>query len=336
VGVSDEFVTVVDGQVSVETVEAQNISEDSADLVGELVALGNSSSADVGHEYREDNTNDSYTQTATTNLTSPQQFTFSVSGLDAGTDYEFRALAAGSDGSSDQGALVTFTTAGGFTRTAVAESDLALWYPMYEGAGSTVYDESGNNLDTDVFDTPSWTSTAKTDGGALDFDGADDYIAVATDPAIEITDDHSVCAWVRPASLPSNTGKSISVTSKSDGSNYIAYYIDTAGTTDKIFAGFFDGDWYRAESSKTISKDTWLHIGYSYDASAGEIRLFWNGSEEATANAPTSAPSGSGGLSVGRYGFNNSRYWDGIIDDVRLYNVELSEQQFSDIYNNTK
>lgn len=110
IGVSDEFVTVVDGQVSVETIEAQNITENSADLVGELVALGNSSSADVGHEYREDNTTDPYTQTATTNLTSPQQFTFTVSGLDASTDYEFRALADGSDGSSDQGVLVTFST----------------------------------------------------------------------------------------------------------------------------------------------------------------------------------------------------------------------------------
>ena len=97
--------------LAVDTIGADNITSDSADLTGDLRSLGQSATADVSHEYRP--VGGSFTQTAADTLSSPQQFTDAVSGLSAGTDYEFRALADGSDGSNDQGVLVTFTTDAG-------------------------------------------------------------------------------------------------------------------------------------------------------------------------------------------------------------------------------
>jgi hypothetical protein len=100
--------------LAVDTLEATNITSDSVDLTGDLRSLGQAATADVRHEYREVGAS-TFTQTAIDTLSSPQEFTDAVSGLSSGTDYEFRALADGSDGSSDQGALVTFTTEGGQT-----------------------------------------------------------------------------------------------------------------------------------------------------------------------------------------------------------------------------
>lgn len=98
----------ITSQLSVETIESANVTTDSADLTGELVDLGGATSADVNFEYRP--VGGSFTETAVDTLSSPQQFTDSISNLNSNSDYEFRALATDSNGGTDEGALLTFTT----------------------------------------------------------------------------------------------------------------------------------------------------------------------------------------------------------------------------------
>ncbi|MFC4542841.1 S8 family peptidase [Halosolutus amylolyticus] len=112
-----------DPVLTVYTDSATGVGETAATLNGTLNDLGGASSADVYFEWGEAGSGLPNT-TSTQTLTSTGSFSDDISGLSSGTEYEFRAVASGSDGSSDTGATQSFTTDSGdggcFITTATA------------------------------------------------------------------------------------------------------------------------------------------------------------------------------------------------------------------------
>jgi hypothetical protein len=100
-----------DAGVAVSTDAASDVGETSATLNGSLTDLGGADSTDVSFEYRETEASDWFA-TSTQTLSSTGAFSESVSGLSNATDYEVRATAEASDGDTDTGSAVTFTTTG--------------------------------------------------------------------------------------------------------------------------------------------------------------------------------------------------------------------------------
>jgi len=96
-----------DASVAVSTADATNVGDTSATLNGDLTDLGGADSADVYFEYGPSGGSLSNATSAQT-LSATGSFSADVSGLDSGTEYEFRAVAEASDG--DTGSLLTFTT----------------------------------------------------------------------------------------------------------------------------------------------------------------------------------------------------------------------------------
>ncbi|SDM03410.1 subtilisin [Halogranum gelatinilyticum] len=108
-----------DPSVAVSTGSATDVTETTAVLNGTLSDLGGASSADVQFEYGPIGGSLTNT-TAIQTLSSVGSFSASVSGLDAGTSYEFRAVADASDGDSDTGSLASFSTTSADTTVVVA------------------------------------------------------------------------------------------------------------------------------------------------------------------------------------------------------------------------
>jgi len=95
--------------LTVTTDGVSDVGETSATLDGSLTDLGGDSFADVFFEYRKTSVT-TWSTTATQTLFSTGSFGASISGLDDGVDYEFRAVASASDGDSDTGSITGFTT----------------------------------------------------------------------------------------------------------------------------------------------------------------------------------------------------------------------------------
>jgi hypothetical protein len=98
----------VANDLAVETVDAGSATETAATLVGSLSSLGDSASATGAFEYRERGA-DTWTVAGEQTLEMTGQFDAGVTGLSAGTGYEFRAVATADD--SDAGATLAFDTA---------------------------------------------------------------------------------------------------------------------------------------------------------------------------------------------------------------------------------
>ena len=89
---------------------ATNVGQGSATLHGSLSDLGGASSATVRFEYRREGQR-SWTQTDDRSLSEPGSFQTTVSNLEGGAAYEFRAVADARDGDTDASGTSTFTTA---------------------------------------------------------------------------------------------------------------------------------------------------------------------------------------------------------------------------------
>lgn len=86
-----------------------NVTASSATLNGSLDDLGSASSADCYFEWRQVGTS-SWTATTKQTFSSPESFSVEVASLSGSTDYEYRATARASDGNTDTGNTVSFTT----------------------------------------------------------------------------------------------------------------------------------------------------------------------------------------------------------------------------------
>ncbi|WP_222912977.1 DUF1349 domain-containing protein [Natrinema sp. SYSU A 869] len=90
------------------TGSATNITSSSATVSSTVYSLGGASSADIAIEYREEGR--SWAISATETVTEPGAVDVGLTGLSPETDYEYRAVAAASDGESDDGTVSSFAT----------------------------------------------------------------------------------------------------------------------------------------------------------------------------------------------------------------------------------
>ena len=112
----------VDGPVASSTGSATEVGRTSATLTGTLTELGGADSADVAFEWGPVTDGLLYT-TGTQRLSALGDVTASIEDLMPGTEYGFRIVAAGSNGSTDTGVERQFTTQ---TATADVDSETTL------------------------------------------------------------------------------------------------------------------------------------------------------------------------------------------------------------------
>lgn len=83
-----------------------------------------------------------------------------------------------------------------FSSTASAQtSGLVAAYNFDEGSGTTLMDRSGNGNNGTLVSSPAWT--AGKNGGALAFDGVDDYVSVPETSSLDISGSMTLAAWIK-------------------------------------------------------------------------------------------------------------------------------------------
>ena len=83
----------------------------------------------------------------------------------------------------------------------------------------------------------------------------------------------------------------------------------------------------------TVTQGSWYHIVYAWDTEQGLVRGWLNGAlsfDTYNSTFPTVMSSFSVGVGYG------TRYWYGLIDDVRIYNRMLTSDEAALIYNTYK
>lgn len=146
------------------------------------------------------------------------------------------------------------------------------------------------------------------------FDGDGDYISIADDDALDLTNSFTVEAWIKPTSLDAGFQRFLSKSG--------AYGIGVSNSAIRFTTyGVKDYD-----LSYTLTIEEWVHIATVMDAS-NTITFFVNGENiGALGTSLGSANSSTDPLSIGSNSTGGEAF-NGKIDEVRIWNDERTQQQ---------
>jgi hypothetical protein len=200
-------------------------------------------------------------------------------------------------------------------------------WKLDDGSGNIATDSSGFGNHGALYNGPIWTGGKI--GGALDFDGSNDYVSLA--PISALTGSAiTVSAWVRPSSSINAEFSPILTQCIVQNNNYSGYYLCLAGYCPTFFL-HMDG----VVSEIEVEADVWHHVAGTYDNN--ELKIYVNG---ITNHWPLREKQGVGTSAfIGWDGDGAENYYfKGLIDDVRVYNYALDIGEIWDLvfYNTTK
>ena len=203
------------------------------------------------------------------------------------------------------------------------------YWKLDEGAGLTTADTSGNSNIGTMTNGPSWV-TGKF-GKALSFDGANDYVAVPDEDSLDLTEAMTISAWVKGNSFTDN-----SILSKDDYTDIEIrnYNFMISGTSGPYFIFCNTGVCYLIDSEYPLTTNTWYHVAVTYDRAF--MRIYVNGVEVKNTAQTVAMEANTVPVSIGnvtRPSNNNYGHFNGIIDDVRVYNRALSAAEIQETYN---
>ncbi len=201
-------------------------------------------------------------------------------------------------------------------------------WKLDETSGAAIADETGTYngtwSDGSGNDVAEETSAGQI-GTAFDFDSADDMVQLPNLLANEDPEPFTVCAWFNASSLHNGTIWNYAAQAFNNFDRIITLGVKSSGV---VFAGKEDQD---AESSTTYTADSWNHICGIFAAN-GDRKVYLNAGGLGTDTTNRGA-NNLNRMAIGaRWGDSSSRFFDGKIDDVRIYDRVLSAAEISKIY----
>ena len=181
--------------------------------------------------------------------------------------------------------------------------------PQWTGATGEVKDETGVNHGT-AYGGATTTSDAVY-GRAGYFDGSNDYVKVPNNPTIDITDPITIEAWIN---VISGTGGHIVSKKSDDGTQYVFY----------IISGFLKlyGTSGNLAYNASVDDDQWHHVVGIIDGANSKMYFDGNPVQSGTV---TSSNNPTADLYIGTcYTFDSACFYDGKIDELRIYNRALT------------
>ncbi|MCK4429252.1 MAG: hypothetical protein KAU95_02660, partial [Candidatus Aenigmarchaeota archaeon] len=153
-----------------------------------------------------------------------------------------------------------------------------------------------------------------------------DYVDCGNDSSLDITDAITIEAWVKPEGHQDDYDRIV------DKSSPYGFAFDAMSDEKLRFYSFFGGSGQGFNSVGAFTIDVWNYVVVKYNGTSGEF--FING---VSAGTFTPSPAGNLGntianLTIGRKSDSVSYLFNGTIDEVRIYNRALTDDEIHHHY----
>lgn len=212
---------------------------------------------------------------------------------------------------------------------------LIAYYPF----NNSGHDLSGNGNDGTVHNITSVPDRNGKSNSAYHFDGISSYIAVADNQALRLGNtDFTLSAWVNLDSY--NTSFVSAIISKrfSGLNNGWLWAINGYQNPPPLGAVYFGPGGGNADAvgNKVLVPGTWYMVTCVYTQASSQLNIYVNGVLDQTINGILPANSSTNAsLYIGKDGSAgaNGYYFQGALDDVRIYGKALSAGTVQQLYN---
>ena len=216
------------------------------------------------------------------------------------------------------------------------DSNLVAWYDcigdLNDNHGSLNWTENGtfSKAITDPFGNSN---------SACGGDGTTAQYGTQTDPAFDLTGDLSACCWIKARAAGDRCAEFLSKAGGSGNRGWDFGYRNSGGTDDVSIHLSSTGNWeYTENSNAWLANGSWYHLGFSYDSSAREVKLYVDGALKQTdtnpsPTVPASIYDSSDDMTL--CGHNGGSDIVGNVDFCRIgiWSAVLAGTDFSTIYN---
>jgi len=215
------------------------------------------------------------------------------------------------------GDIWSFTT---MPHISIGDPNLVGWWKMDEGTGPLALDWSGHGNHGTLIGDTKWVQGY--DGGAIELDGNGDYVDTGYTTNLA---KWTIAVWVISPAAPAASAPTGPVHREK---NFQINWNHTQLAFRGAAALRVGGTWYSA-SFGTLKADTWYHLAATYDGET--LNTYKNGVLVTSNTAPSGAPDAeSGSLKFGRHAVAD-QYFEGKIDDVRVYDFAMTLDQIKKI-----
>lgn len=202
--------------------------------------------------------------------------------------------------------------------------------PASPTAGEAYFETDTNKIV--VYNGTTWTEivsdgtlSSYSNAYSVSFDGTNDYATISGSSELSISGDCSISTWFNPSSV--------------SGFNYIFSLTDERLVgTDRAFglsgtqmvANTYASGWNDPFTHTAISTGSWYHVVVVF--TSGQSRIYLNGSDLGTKSIATNTVSYTQTV-IGGMLYSSSNHFNGLIDEVAVFNSELSSSDVTSIYN---
>ncbi len=207
----------------------------------------------------------------------------------------------------------------------ILPDDLVAYWKLDEIEGDITYNSISDNHGI-LNGNPSWQPDCGMVAGALHFDGIDDY--VSTDFVLNPADgSFSVFAWIK-SGAPGQV-----IVSQTDGDGTGETWLGGDTFDGKLMTGLRPPDTRSPTppmvSDFVITDGLWHHVGIVV-TDRGVRSLYVDGMRVAADTQGVELPFSNGGIYIGAdKNLDAGTFFSGLIDDVRIYNQALTQEQIA-------
>ena len=196
-----------------------------------------------------------------------------------------------------------------------------------ESSGTTAVDATGNGWNGTLVNDPAWV--AGQSGNAVSMNGVNQYVSLPAG-VVSSLNDFTISAWVKLNALSTwsrlfdfgtGTGNFMFLSPAAAPSG-LCFGITTSGSGNEQSINY----------TNNLSLGTWHHIAVTF--AAGIVILYVDGLPVATNNAINLTPELLGNTTqnwIGRSQYPGDPYFDGLVDDFRIYNGALNPGEIASL-----
>ena len=226
--------------------------------------------------------------------------------------------AAGNSATSSTSVTVTVSNS-----TAPPPAGRIAGWAFNESLGTTVNDVTGNGNAATFQDNPTWTAGKY--GGGLRFDGVNDFLTVLNSPSLNFSGAAlTLSMWINPLGGVGDQVPFAKFWSGTMTSPFYQYGLElVGGSTPNLYIGTASGP-ITASMGSPLTLSQWSHLAIAFDGT--QARFYVNGNLVSSRPLSANIAARDSLLHMGADA-RPTQFFNGTLDDVRLYNRAQSQPE---------